>query len=165
MKKLHKRYFLLLAVLFAMFFGVADCQARNVPIVEGKVTIFLPDSWRNAYEGGVITTESPDGGVAIVFSIIENNQLDEAVVQAEASIIETLGPIRHNGDIVEFTVNGMPATMQKGVSQNGQTAFSLTMVLTPTEKWLMIMYMGQKRQEAIWRSYLNDILNGVKPVR
>ena len=128
----------MIAVLAAVFFGVADCYARNVPIVEGKVSIFLPNSWKNAYEGGVVTTESPDGGVAIVFSIIENNQLDAAVQQAEASIVETLGPIRHNGDIVEFTVNGMPATMQKGTSIDGQTAFSLTMVLTPTQKWLMI---------------------------
>jgi hypothetical protein len=165
MSLLKKNLLLCCAVTILLLVSVQASFARNVPLVEGKVSIYLPDSWKNAYDRGVVSTESPDGGVAIVFTLLDNNQVEAAMQEAEASIVEAVGRIRHNGDLLEFTVNGMPATMQKGISLDRQSAFSLTMVLTPAEKWLMIMYLGNKTQEAIWRSYLSDILNGVKPLR
>ncbi len=137
---------------------------RNLTMADGKIEFYIPDTWKNEMQSGIISSESPDGGVAVVFTLLRNEQLNDALAEAEASIVDSVGPLSPNGEVLEFTVNGMPATMQKGSAQNGQTSVSLTMVLTPVGRWLMIMYMGNKSQEAFWRKDLNQILNSVKPL-
>jgi hypothetical protein len=137
---------------------------RDLTMGEGKIEFYIPDTWKNEMQSGIISSESPDGGVAVVFTLLRNEQLNDALAEAEASIVDAVGPLSPNGEVLEFTVNGMPATMQKGSAQNGQTSVSLTMVLTPVGRWLMIMYMGNKTQEAFWRKDLNEILNSVKPL-
>lgn len=155
---------LLIILAFASVFFASATQARILNMNEGRVQFFIPDTWKNETAPGIVSSESPDGGVAIVFTLLLNDQLDQALAEAEASIVETVGTLVPNGDIVEFTVNGMPATMQKGSAQNGQTSVSLTMVLTPANRWLMIMYMGNRQQEPFWRKDLAEILNSVKPL-
>lgn len=138
--------------------------ARNLVMGQGKVQFFVPDTWNNQMQSGIISSESPDGGVAVVFTLLQNEQLAAALAEAEASIVDAVGPLSPNGEVLDFTVNGMPATMQKGTAQNGQTSVSLTMVLTPAGRWLMIMYMGDKAKEDFWRKDLSSILNSVKPL-
>ena len=161
MKKFFRFALVLLLATF-VFSGVA--QARNLTLAAGMVQFYIPDTWKNEMQSGIVSSESPDGGVAVVFTLLQNEQLDQALAEAEASIIDTVGPLTPNGEVLDFTVNGMPATMQKGTAQNGQTSVSLTMVLTPAKKWLMIMYMGNKTQEAFWRKDLTAMLNSVKPL-
>jgi hypothetical protein len=38
------------------------------------------------------------------------------------------------------------------------------MILTPNKRWLMIMYVGSRNQEAFWRKDLGEILKSVKPL-
>ncbi|GAB4271874.1 MAG: hypothetical protein Kow0029_09950 [Candidatus Rifleibacteriota bacterium] len=158
--------------IFRIFWGVlllivlsCSVSAKEVVLRTGEIKIFLPDSWKNSFSGDMISSESPDGGVAILFALLQNSQLDNALQEAEASILDAVGQIFPNGEVLDFMVNGMPATMQKGIAQNGLTSVSLTLILTPNKRWLMILYMGSKEREAIWRSYLNDILKGVKPLK
>ncbi|MEW6709386.1 MAG: hypothetical protein AB1403_06120 [Candidatus Riflebacteria bacterium] len=161
MKKLTG-IFLLTALLAFCLNGAVS--ARNLAMKDGKVAFFVPETWKNDFQGNIVSTESPDGGVAVVFTLLQNELLDQALAEAEASIVEAVGPIVENGEILEFTVNGMPATMQKGTAQKGQTSVSITMVLTPAGRWLMIMYMGNLAQEAFWKKDLGEILSSVKPV-
>jgi hypothetical protein len=162
MRNLLKPVLLLVAV--CLLVSAVPAFARNVAMRAGAIQIFVPDTWVNSFDTTVVSTESPDGGVAVVFTILQNEQLDDALAEAEASIVEAVGPIAQNGDALDFTVNGMPATMQKGVSRNGQNSFSLTMILTPNKRWLMIMYVGSRNQEAFWRKDLGEILKSVKPL-
>ena len=55
---------LLLTVLLALFAGGA-AFARNLALKDGKVAFFVPETWKNDFQNNIVSTESPDGGVAV----------------------------------------------------------------------------------------------------
>lgn len=163
--RINSKFLTLLSILGLCILTMSmPVAAKNVALKSGGVKIFLPDSWKNSFDRNMISTQSPDDGVAIVFTLLKSAQLNQAMQEAEASILDSVGPLTPDGDVLNFNLNGMPASMQKGLAMNGQTSVSLTMIWTPNKRWLMIVYVGAKAQEAIWRSYLTDILKRVRPL-
>lgn len=120
-----------------------------------KVTFDTPDAWVTEVDGEVLNTKSADDEAAIMFTVVEGDQLAEALDAAEKGVKEFVKDAKvENEDGVDVTVNGMAgkAIEGKGTVEGAAVEFGVLVLKTKAGKFLFVLGMakaGGKHQKEI----------------
>ncbi|HAE38076.1 MAG TPA: hypothetical protein DCG57_05480, partial [Candidatus Riflebacteria bacterium] len=61
-------------------------------------------------------------------------------------------------------LNGMEYVDQLATAMDGRMTVSITLVMTPAKKWLMIAYLGSVQHESTWQSDVVAIAGSLQPM-
>jgi hypothetical protein len=133
---------------------------------EVQLEMQVPDNWLTDRENNSWSVKSPDGGsVAMAFVILENEDLEEAVNEAEKQINSAVGQLTLAGEATQGELNGLEYVEQHATAMDGQVSVSLTLILSPVQKWLLVAYFGAAEKEATWANDVGQIAASLKPVK
>lgn len=162
--KSHRFFTLFLTFLFAVL--VLPGFSRTIDFPQAQVSAQIPDKWIIEPENGAYTIKSPDGGsVSLAMVPLEATDMEKAVDEAEKTIFDGIGQLTPVSEAQTGEMNGMKYVETQATAMNGQISVSLTLILTPAEKWLMVAYFGAVNKEALWQKDVAFIASSVKPVK
>jgi hypothetical protein len=151
--------------LFLILLTLTTAYGNTIEIPNSGLKIDVQPKWQAAFEEGSLNIKSPDGGsVGMAFVTLENPDLQAAVQEAEKEIIEAVGPLNITQNSTEGEMNGLKYVEQLATAMDGKLNVSLTLVLSPTQKWVLIAYFGAVAKEAQWQADLGKMAASLQPI-
>lgn len=164
-----KKSFVLI-ILIALTFVPALLEAATYNYEDAHVSITIPDTWSQKFEtdsdeeGDTLIVTSPKGEIALLFFVLESNEIETALDQLEKDLTSTLNDLEFNDDTEEFTINGMQAISISGKAEKGKLDVEIDIVITPAAKCLTILNVSSPD---VFKKYEKDIIlivQGIQPI-
>jgi len=133
---------------------------------EAQVRIWVPDHWRvHDGAGNLIVMHDPRDEVSIMFAVVEGEDLLTALLAVTEGVLDEVDDVRLVGSPQAANFNGMDALLQdgKGVVDGVDVDLSVGVVLTPADKFLLIVGAAESGALERHADTVLAILNGLKP--
>ena len=154
--------------LLGIFFicsGLLSADARTITMADARVKFQVPNTWRITEDTGSWLVQSPDGGgVSVTFSLLSAENLEDAARECLQVVTEQIGAVKYTGELTSGVLNGMEYVDQLATAMDGRMTVSITLVMTPAKKWLMIAYLGSVQHESTWQSDVVAIAGSLQPM-
>jgi hypothetical protein len=133
---------------------------------EAQVRIWVPDHWRvDDRVGNMLVMADPNDEVSIMFAVVEGEDLLTALLAVTEGVLEEVDDVRLVGAPGEASFNGMDALIQDGtgVVDGVDVDLSVGVVLTPADKFLLIVGLAESGALARHEQTVLAVLEGLKP--
>ena len=153
------------SLFLILLLSLNTAYGNTIEIPNSGLKIDVQPKWQATFEEGNLNIKSPDGGsVGMAFVTLENADLKAAVQEAEKEIIEAVGPLNITQNSTEGEMNGLKYVEQLATAMDGKLNVSLTLVLSPSQKWVLIAYFAAVEKEAQWQADLGKMAASLLPV-
>lgn len=152
-----------LALALLVPFAASPAEAKILTHKKAGVKIDLPDKWAAADEGddGTLVVEAPNGELAVTFSVVEANDLEQVLEETIGELEATVGEI-DCGDAEDIKINGMEGFGIDGTAKGGAMHVSLLCLITPKGKCLTIFYFATAAANDKYDKEIKRIVRGIK---
>jgi len=155
--------------LFSFILMSTSTQAqlkRNLYTYQAaQVQFWYPNEWQIDEVEKVATVQSLEGSLSITFSIMEANQIEEALAELESIMLTQLtNPvITTEPELVEL--QGMDGVMTelKG-TMNGTTVQLGVFIIDSPQNVLLVLGIGHEDALKKYNKELNKIIKSIKPI-
>lgn len=161
-----KVIFRLVLVCALVLFATASFAANVLTHEAAQVEIAIPANWTQSADGDVMTIESPDKEMAVVFMILNPKTADKALEELDATLEKTIGEITWNDEGAAKTeeINGMSCDVWVGVAEKSKVQVECISLDTPSGKKLGIYWLDTPESEKKFAADIETIMQGLKPV-
>lgn len=161
-----KRVLMTLMVLAVACFLPGNGLAEVLTHESGKVEITVPEKWVQKREGAFLTITSPDGGLAVVFMMLEAAAVDKAFEAVGKELDKILGAVtwENDGKPAEEKINEMPTWEWNGKTKDGKVVVGVLSIDTPADKNLGIYWFTDVENEKKYEEDVKTIVRGLKPM-
>lgn len=130
-----------------------------------QVQFWYPSEWEVKEEEKVATLQSFEGALSITFSIMQANQIEDALIELE-SIVQTqlTNPtITTDPEIVDL--HGMSGVMTEleGTMEGSFVQLGVFIIDSP-QNVLLVLGMGRKKALKKYNKELTKIINSIEPI-
>ena len=160
--------------LFSIFFFsfivlINNTEAQLKPNLytyqAAQVQFWYPSEWDVKEEEKVATLQSFEGALSITFSIMQANQIEDALIELE-SIVQTqlTNPtITTDPEIVDL--HGMAGVMTEleGTMEGNFVQLGVFIIDSP-QNVLLVLGMGRKKALKKYNKELTKIINSIEPI-
>ena len=94
-------------LLVLVSWSLGTLEAKTFTHKEGGVGVFLPDFWGVEEKGGVIVTSPRDGSLLLLFGIVPQNSLQQALKELDKHLLKFVKSPRIEGKPVQVVMNEM----------------------------------------------------------
>lgn len=133
---------------------------------EAQVRIWVPDRWRvHSGADSVMVMSDPHGEVSIMFAVVEGEDLLGALLAVTEGVLDEVDDVRLSGSPQSASFHGMDALLQDGagVVRGVDVDLSVGVVLTPADKYLLIVGVADSGALPRHADTLLAILEGLEP--
>ncbi|MBL4650336.1 MAG: hypothetical protein JKY03_11450 [Aureispira sp.] len=130
-----------------------------------QVEFWYPNEWQIEEEEKVATLQNRDGSLSITFSIMEADQIEEALIELEAIIQTQLTQpnITTDPEIVEL--NGMMGVVSELEGTiNGSPVQLGVFIIDSPQNVLLVLGMGHELTLQKHNRILDKIIKSIKPI-
>ncbi len=159
----------LCAALFCMFFLVSFAQAETYIWSSAQVQFDIPEGWSqtldgvpNATEGDTLVVSSPGDHIAMVFFVIDADDVEKAILKVQKDLEESLNDLEFSEDVSETEINGMPMVTLSGTAEKGKLEVSIDLVITPNAQVLTAVTIANPKE---FKKWVNDLMKIVKSLQ
>lgn len=130
-----------------------------------KVQINVPKGWTQSQDGDVLTINSPDKAVSVVFIVLEQKETEKAFAIMDKAVEKAVGEVEweHDGKAVDEEINGMPTFEWNGSAKNGKLYVDVLSIDTPADKNLGVYWFTAAAAEKKNQADIDTIVKGLKP--
>jgi len=152
-------------VFVGVVFGTAAAEVRTNK--SAGISIDVPSAWKVDVKGEVMSGESADKAVALMFWVVDKSDAKEAMKLLDKQIDKVVkdGKWEKPSDI---TVNGMKGLHSDGTGTvNGKAADMMVAILgpTPTKKGIIIFAAVEHAKLDAHKAELKDIFASLKAAK
>jgi len=122
--------------------GLAASAAQSPETFTHKqagVQFDVPNGWKAKPDGEVLTVESPDGSLQVVFWVPDEDSFDAAVKELVKELSKTIKNIKSTGKPTQDTHNGMPFYEDAGTGEVDGAAIAWSVDVVGAKKPLIIL--------------------------
>lgn len=159
--KLSSTTALLLGVLLAW-----PALAAYYPNEYAGVSVYLPDHWLvSVVDDYQIQASTQDESVGIIMRVFEGNDVEAAIQALEAEVMPMVSNFTTSG-YYDDSVNGMPTVVgeAQGIIDGYDAELGLMVILTPTDRALLVFAVGEREAVAYYRGDIDTILANIAPL-
>jgi hypothetical protein len=131
---------------------------------EGGIQFEAPPTWSAEGEGDTITLKAPDNSVAVVFTVVEQANLENAANAIDAELEKVMQNVEAKGEVEKDTYNGMTVFSQDGTGEIGGNQILWGTALLMAKKPVLVYSFAAP---GLWEKHQDDIrklIESVKPV-
>ncbi len=188
---MHKSWKLRLFGTFALSLGLvaAGCGGKAAPAADpapapagdtaavaddgervhaaAQVKFRVPASWNvDESDPGILTMTSPDDTVGLSLLVVDATDLDAALAQVAAGVLDELHDVTFDGEADLVELNGMPAGFVDGhaVVEGAPVELGIGAVQTPTGKYLLMIGMADEGTLAAHEPAVMSVLESIQPL-
>lgn len=132
-----------------------------------QVRFRVPASWNvDESDPGILTMTSPDDTVGLSLLVVDAADLDAALAQVAAGVLEELHDVTFDGEADLVELNGMPAGFVDGhaVVEGAPVELGIGAVQTPTGKYLLMIGMADEGTLAAHEPAVMSVLESIQPL-
>ena len=152
----------LLILLISLILLPQSSNAFVLDNPDSGIQMWIPDNWKHKTEGEDLEIFSPDEELSMVVTLLEANDVGDAMTEGLNKIKEAVGNI-NLGESQEGQINGMNMLSIDGDAMNGQMKISMAIIQTPINRICMIFAFATVSAAQRYDYQLGKILQGIKP--
>jgi len=140
--------------------------AEYYPNQHAGVSVYLPDHWLvSMVDDYQIQASTQDQSVGIIMRVFEGNDVEAAIQALEAEVMPMVSDFSSTG-YYDDNVNGMPAVVgeAQGIIDGYDADLGLMVILTPTNRALLVFALGEREAVAYYRGDIDAILANIAPL-
>jgi len=158
-------YILLGSFLLSWNAAQAQLKPNHYTYQAAQVQFWYPSEWEVSEAERVVTAQTIDGALSMTFSIMQADQIEEALMELE-SIIQTrvtLPQITAEPELVEL--KGMQGVMTEveGTMEGKEVQLGVFIIDSP-QNVLLVLGVGQKEALKKYNQDLNKVIQSIEPI-
>ncbi|MBF0500274.1 MAG: hypothetical protein HQM09_09080 [Candidatus Riflebacteria bacterium] len=162
-----KRFSCVMMALAFICLVSGSAFATTLTHAKAKVEITVPDTWKSAQDGDVMTLSAPDDSMSVVFMIMDSAAADKAFESIDKDLEKNLGPITwaNDGKAIDEKINDMPTSEWNGKTKDGKMMVDCLSIDTPSDKALGVYWFSTEESEKKYEADIATIVKGLKPLK
>lgn len=161
----------IVTVVFAAVIGLGTAQAEVKTNASGKVSVDIPSAWKietNPKVPGMMTAESKDKAVGLIFWVLDKGDIKEAVGLLDKALEGKVADWKWQGKPAEANLDGMKGIKNVGTAKvEGKDAFVMVAVVGPTPSKKTVLIFGAIEQSKLTehKAELSNIFDSIKKTK
>lgn len=155
------RLFAPLALTLAL---VAPAFAGTFKFDKAQVELTSPEGWKSGEENGVVSMNSPDDSIEVIFLVLPGENREAASEALDAEIEKVVGEVTWPESGKEGEINGMSVEHWEGSAKEGALEVTATYIDTPAEETLVVYYAASPEAGEKFAKDLEALVNAIKPI-
>lgn len=158
---------LFVLVAFLMLPALA-AQAGDYHHEKTGISITIPDSWEVEAEEDMLSANTKDETVGLVFVAVPGEALAEAIEEMEKALTSTITGFEQKGEPDEVEINGMKGITVDGAGKiEGEAVEVGAMLLAAPKDNMFILVIGIAKEGAVEKHAkdVESIFTGLKPTK
>lgn len=135
---------------------------RSYTHEQAGVTFELPQGWKAAPDGEVITVSTPDDSLSMVFWVPDEANFDAAVNELDKELGKTIKNIKTTGNGKKDTHNGMPHFGQSGTGEVEGTTIEWSVDVLGAKKPVIILTFAAP---GVWEKHAEDAAKFIASIK
>lgn len=121
-------------------------EAKTFTHKKAGVQVFLPDYWGVQDKGGVIVTSPRDGSLLLLFGIVPQSSLQQALKELDKQLLDFVKVPRIEGEPVQLVINGMCgfSVGASGEMEGKKVDISVMLLDTNAPTIFLVLGIGEK---------------------
>ncbi|MCO4770069.1 MAG: hypothetical protein KDA24_08580 [Deltaproteobacteria bacterium] len=159
------RTFAAASLCLLLSLAAGSAFAETLTHEPAKVEVDVPDGWTSATEDDALTVESPDGAVLLLFQILDEDELDEALDEVDKEVGKVIRDF--DGKKPESgKVNGMDAVAIEGTGriEDVKVEVGLALLATPADKVLLVLGLAPTAEYRTNEKAIDAMVASIRPV-
>ena len=133
-------------LLVLVSWSLGTLEAKTFTHKEGGLRVFLPDFWGVEEKGGVIVTSPRDGSLLLLFGIVPQNSLQQALKELDKHLLKFVKSPRIEGKPVQVVMNEMCgfSVGASGEMEGKRVEISVMLLDTNAPTIFLVLGLGEK---------------------
>ena len=165
MNRLFNQMIFLVVFLLAVYWVPGISEARTFNHEKAGVLVDLPDYWGVQDKQGVIVTSPRDGSVLLVFGVVPQHNLQQALRELDRQLLNFVKSPKIEGRPESVNVNGMKgySVGASGMTEGKKVDIAVLILDTHASNMFLVLGIGEKGKFEKHVPVVEQILGSLRP--